>query len=119
MPWIRVIHNGVDFPFQQRWLEIEQQLKEIVAEGLTCTDIGGSLEPKDVEVEVKMSKLGDSLHSHYAVMFHIDAHDFPSRKANLRVRGDVIAEGISKILEFKGLKGFVWVKLFPSTFVEF
>ncbi len=119
MPLVRLVHKGVRFPTPTRLEKIKGIIKEIVAGALTCPDSGGELVPKEVEVEVKVSELGDSLHERYAVMFYIDANDFPSRKENLQSRSNAIAVKISTIPEFHGMSGFVWVRLFPAAFTDF
>lgn len=119
MPLVRMIHNGENFPEADRLEKVREDIKVVVAGALSCGDPGGTLLPGHIEVEVNVTKPGDSLHKDFDVMFFIDANYFPSRNKDLQRRNNMITDHIRCIPEFTSLHCFVWTRLFFAAFTEF
>jgi len=95
------------------------ELRNRIANVLTCADEGGKLSGADIEVEIRDHQgwrhVGGA---HYDIQIVVLANEFPARKANLGERTLALRKMIQLLLPLN-ITGFVWVRLAPAAFEEF
>jgi len=100
---------------------IAHNLRDTVAKALSCSEPGGELHTRDVEIMALPIGPHDSVLGEFDVVITIDAHDKPSRRNNLEAISQSIAGAIVEWRAHKYIRRWaftVWVRLFIGSFVS-
>lgn len=93
-------------------------MRETIANALDCDDLPGRLTMDDVEVDFQ-DRLATAIGGEqYHLQITVFANDYPSRKANLDARNEMITSRLRKHLS-DDVRGYVWILLCPASFREF
>lgn len=96
---------------------ITAKLPEIVAQALDVPELPeGRLEAKDIEIMVHDQHYLSVSDAPLCVIIH--ANDYPQRQINLTERTQQIVSKLAFVKKSE-TRGFVWVQLIPSAFIDF